>query len=67
MEVVLHRDRLKMNDVIAELEAVGLPLVDTLLPTHDGCLHSMNQNSTGKKPEKDNLQDGVKKKNQRIC
>jgi len=39
----------KMNDVLTELEAVGLPLVDTLLPTHDGWLHAMHQNGTEKK------------------
>lgn len=37
----------KMNDKSTELEAVGLPLVDMLLPTHDGCL----QNGTEKKTE----------------
>lgn len=31
-----------------ELEAAGLPLVDTLLPTHDGCLQAINQNGTEK-------------------
>lgn len=39
----------KMDDVLTELEAVGLPLVDTLLLTCDGWLHAMHQNSTEKK------------------
>lgn len=41
----------KMNDKSTELEAVDLPLVDMLLPTHDGCLHAINQNGTEKKAE----------------
>lgn len=41
----------KMNNKSTELEAVGLPLVDMLLPTHDGCLHAINQNGTEKKTE----------------
>lgn len=59
----------RIYDVLTMLEAVGFTLVDTLLPACDGWLHTMHQNSTGKKPQqirKDNLQDGVKKKNQGI-
>ena len=41
----------KMNDALTELEAVGLPLVDTLLPTRDGCLHAVHQNDTEKNPK----------------
>lgn len=40
-----------MNDVLTELEAMGFPLVDTLLPTHDEWLHAMHQNGTEKKPK----------------
>lgn len=50
-----------------ELEAAGLPLVDTLLPTHDGCLQAINQNGTEKKRRKDNLQDRIRKQNQGMC
>ena len=57
----------KMNDVLTELEAVGLPLVDTLLLTCDGWLHTIPQKDTEKKVGRDNLQDGVKKKNQWVC
>lgn len=40
-----------MNDGLTELEAVGLPLVDTLLPTRDGWLRATYQNGTAKKPQ----------------
>lgn len=46
---------------------MGLPLVDILLPTHDGCLQGINQNGTEKKLRKGNLQDCIKKQIQGIC
>lgn len=59
----------KMYGVLTELEAVGFTLVDTLLPACDGwlftlCIKTMKRK---KKIRKDNLQGGVKEKNQGIC
>lgn len=48
----------KMYDVLTDLEAVGFTLVDTLLPACDGWLHTMHQNSTGKKIPNKKPQEG---------